>query len=111
MGRYVAKESMSKTLIYGAGLVIVAFVIILLLFLTFENAFSGQATWGTRNGAFTVSGFPAILVNFGILGLVISLVSYILYLFNRRVMFQNTYKYLSLLSGVLVSIGFVLSAT
>jgi len=102
---------MSKILIYGAGIIIIAFVIILLLFLTFENAISGQAVFGTRNGVFTVSGFPAILVNFGILGLVMSLISYIIFLFNRRVVLQKAYKYLGVLSSILVTIGFVLGVT
>lgn len=109
--RYVAKESMSKILIYGAGLIVIAFVVGLLLFLTFENAFSGRAIYGTENGSFFVSGFPAILVNFGILSLISSLISYLVFLYTRRSIYQKAYKRLTLLSGILISIGLLIPTT
>ncbi|BBB29723.1 hypothetical protein [Neptunomonas japonica] len=103
---------MSKIIIYGAGLLVVGFVVFLLLFLTFENAISGQAIYGTRQGdAFFVTGFPATLINFGILGLILSLITYIGYLFKRHVYFLKAYRYLGLFSGVLISIGIVLNVT
>ena len=96
---------MSKLIIYGAGLLVVAFVVGLLLFLTFENASSGQAVYGTRYGSYFVSGPPSILVNLGILGMVVSAMSYIGYLFNRSSLLAHSYKLSATVSGVLIGIG------
>jgi hypothetical protein len=103
---------MSKIIIYGAGLLLVGFVVLLLLFLTFENAISGQAIYGTREGdVFFVTGFPATLVNLGILGVISSFISYMCYLFKRHIYFLKAYRFLGLLSGVLITVGIVLNVT
>ena len=99
---------MSKIIIYGAGLAVVAFVVGLLLFLTFENAASGYATYGSRLGTVTVIGPESILVNFGIVGLVISFLSFLAYLFTRRPLLLKSYKFIGAVSGSLVFIGLVL---
>jgi len=96
---------MSKIIIYGAGLLIVTFVIGLLLFLTFENVSSWQAVYGTRYDTFFVSGPSSVMVNLGILGMAVSAVSYIGYLFNRSSLLARSYKLLAALSGVLIGIG------
>lgn len=82
-----------------------------MLFLTFENAFSYQAIYGTENGSFFVSGFPSILVNLGILALISSLISYLVFLYARRLIYQKVYERLMLLSGIFISIGLVMPAT
>jgi hypothetical protein len=110
MRRYIARESMSKTLIYGAGLIIVFALICTVLFLTFHNILSGNAIIGDENNILIVTGHSAILINFSILGGVISLISYLVFLFSRRIIFQKTYAYLGLFSGILLTIGIVLNA-
>jgi TM2 domain-containing membrane protein YozV len=103
---------MSKTIIYGAGLLIVGFFVFGLLFLTFENAISGRAIYGTRqDDMFFVTGFPATLVNLGILGLISSLISYIGYFFKRQSYFRKAYEYLGYLGGVLIIVGIVFNVT
>jgi hypothetical protein len=96
---------MSKFIIYGAGLVVVAFVVGLLLFLTFDNAASGQAIYGNRLGVFSVSGPASVFVNIGIVSLVLSFVSYIAYLFNRSPLLLKSYKFIGAASGVFIFIG------
>ncbi len=96
---------MSKFIIYGAGLLIVALVVGLLLFLTFENISSEQAVYGTKYGSYYVSGPPSILVNGGILGMLVSLMSYIGYLFNRSSILAQSYKIVGALSSVLIGVG------
>ena len=96
---------MSKIIIYGAGLVVVAFVVGLLLFLTFENASSGQAIFGNRLGVFSVNGPASVFVNVGIVGMVGSLLSFIAYLFTRSSRFLKSYKLIGAASGVFIFIG------
>jgi hypothetical protein len=96
---------MSKILIYGTGLVVVAFVVGLLLFLTFDNAASGQAIFGSCLGAFSVNGPASVLVNIGIIGIVGSLLSFIAYLFSRRPLLLKSYKIICAASGVFIFIG------
>jgi hypothetical protein len=96
---------MSKFIIYGAGLVVVAFVVGLLLFLTFDNAASGQAIYGNRLGIFSVSGPASVLVNIGIVSLVLSFVSYVAYLFSRSPLLLKSYKFIGAASGVFIFIG------
>ncbi|MBO9492378.1 hypothetical protein J7384_18595 [Endozoicomonas sp. G2_1] len=88
-----------------------ALLVVLLLFLTFENAMSGQAIWGTRDGSVVVKGFSAILVNLGILSIVLSFGSYLAYLRNRRELLHKLYNIFGVLSAVLVLVGFLTSAT
>jgi hypothetical protein len=99
---------MSKIIIYGAGLIVVAFVVGLLLFLTFDNATSGQAIYGNRLGSFSVSGPASVLVNIGIVGMVSSLISFIAYLFSRSPVLLKTYKFIGAASGVFIFIGLAL---
>ena len=96
---------MSKIIIYGAGLVVVAFVVGLLLFLTFDNAASGQAIFGSRLGVFSVNGPASVLVNIGIVGMVGSLLSFIAYLFSRSPLLLKSYKFIGAASGVFIFIG------
>lgn len=96
---------MSKIIIYGAGLVFVAFVVGLLLFLTVDNAVSGQAVYGSRFGVFRVSGPASILVNVGIFGLVCSFLSYIVFLFNRSQILLTIYKFIGVASGFVIFLG------
>lgn len=96
---------MSKFIIYGAGLIVVAFVVGLLLFLTFENATLGQAIYGNRLGLFSVSGPASVFVNIGIVGMVGSLLSYVAYLFSRSSVLLKSYKFIGAASGVLIFIG------
>jgi len=96
---------MTRYLIYGAGLLVIAFVVGLLLFLTFENAVTGTAVYGTRSGSFRVSGFASILVNVGIVGLVLSTVSYIIYLAKRSASLLKCYQYIGAVSGVFILLG------
>lgn len=110
-GRYVTRESMRKTIIYGAGLIIVFSLVGFLLFLTLQNVFSGQAILGDENALLTINGYPAVLINLSIFGAVISLMIYLVYLFNRRNIFHKVYSCLGMLSGVLLFLGVVLNAT
>lgn len=100
---------MSKMIIYGAGLLVVAFVVGLLLFLTFDNATSGQAVFGTRLGVFSVSGPASVLVNAGIVGMVSSLVLYISFLFSRKPVLLRAYQVAGIASGLAISIGLLWS--
>ena len=84
---------------------IVAFVVGLLLFLAFDNAASGQATYANRLGVFNVSGPASIFVNVGIVGLVCSFLSFIMYLFNRSPLLLKSYKFIGAASGVFIFIG------
>ena len=102
---------MSKTLIYGAGLIIVVALIVFVLFLTFHNAFSDYAILGDENNTFIVNGYPAIFINLGVFTGVLSLISYLVYLFNRHILFYKLYAYLGLFSSALVTIGLVVNAT
>lgn len=96
---------MSKIIIYGAGLAVVAFVVGLLLFLTFDNAASGQAIYGNRFGVFTVNGAASILINLGIFGLVCSFLSFMAFLFHRSPLLLKSYKFIGAASGVFILIG------
>lgn len=96
---------MSKIIIYGAGLAVVAFVVGLLLFLTFENASSGHAIFGNRQSVLSVRGPASVFVNIGIVGMVGSLVSYIAYLFGRSPFLLKSYKFIGAASGVFIFIG------
>jgi hypothetical protein len=96
---------MSKIIIYGAGLVVVAFVVGLLLFLTFENATSGQAIFGNHLGLFSVKGPASVLVNIGIVSMVGSLLSFIAYLFSRSPLLLKAHKFIGAASGVFIFIG------
>lgn len=98
---------MSKYIIYGAGLLVVAFVIGLLLFLTIDNASHGQAIYGGRLGSFSVTGPASILVNLGIVGMVGSLLAYLAYLLGRNAVLLKSYKILSVASGLIIFIGWV----
>jgi len=98
---------MSKIIIYGAGLLVIVLVAGLLLYLTLDNASSGQAIYGTRNGSYYVSGPASILINVGIVGLIGALGTYISYLFLRKPVLLNSYKLISVVSGVLIIIGLV----
>ena len=102
---------MRKTIIYGVGLIIVFALVGFLLFLTFQNIFSGQAILGDENTLLTINGYPAVLINLSIFGAVISLMIYLVYLFNRRNIFHKVYLCLGVLSGVLLFLGVVLNAT
>ena len=96
---------MSKAIIYGAGLLIVTFILGLLAFLTIDNFTNSQVIYGTRNGSFSVNGLPSILVNVGILGLITSFVSYIFFLFKRSTVFLKSYKIIGTVSGALIGVG------
>ena len=96
---------MIKIVIYSAGLIVIAFVVCLLLFLTFENASSGQAVYRNRFGAFTISGPASILINIGIVGMVGSFLSFVAYLFSRSPALLKSYKVIGAASGVLIIIG------
>jgi hypothetical protein len=96
---------MSKIIIYGSGLIIVAFVVGLLLFLTFDNAASGHAVFGNRSGVFSVSGPASIFVNLGIVGMVGSFLSFVAYLFSRNPTLLKSYKIIGVASGVSIFIG------
>jgi hypothetical protein len=96
---------MSKFIIYGAGLIVVAFVVGLLLFLTYDNATSGQAIFGNRFGSYSISGPASVLVNVGIIGMIGSLLSYITYLFSRSPVLLKSYKLIGTASGVFIFIG------
>lgn len=98
---------MSKYIIYGVGLFIIAFVIGLLLFLTIDNASHGQAIYGGRFGSFSVTGPASILVNLGIIGIVGSLLVYLAYLFSRNAVLLKSYKFLGAASGLIIFIGWV----
>lgn len=98
---------MSKILIYGAGLLVAAFVVVLLLFLTFDNAVNGFAIFGDERGVQRVFGPASFLVNFGIVGLVCSFVSYLAYLFSRKPLLLKSYRFIGIASGVFISIGLV----
>ena len=102
---------MRKTIIYGAGLIIVLALVGFLLFFTFQNALSGQAMFGDENTTLTVNDYSAVLINLAILGAVISLISYLVYLFSRRNFFHKIYAYLGMLSGVFLFLGVVFYAT
>ena len=99
---------MSKIIIYGAGLIIITFLVGLLLFLTFDNAIYGQAIYGDSRGSFIVSGPASILVNIGIVGMVISLLSYIAYLFSRSPVLLKIYKLIGAASSTLIITGLAL---
>lgn len=86
-------------------MVVVAFVVGLLLFLTFENAALGQAIYGNRFGSFSVNGPASICINIGIVGLVFSLIAFILFLFNRSPLLLKSYKFFGAASGVLIFLG------
>ena len=98
---------MSKIIIYGAGLAVVAFVVGLLLFLTFDNAASGQAIYGNRFDTFTISGPASILVNTGIVGLAFSFLAFIAFLLNRSPLLLKSYKLICFVSGIFIFIGLV----
>ena len=93
---------MSKVIIYGAGLLVVCFIVSLLGFLTFDNLLNNRAIYGTRSGEFNVSGFPSILVNLGILGFISSLLLYIAYLFKRNKWVYQCYTVSGFVSCFLV---------
>lgn len=88
---------------------VVAFVVGLLLFLSFDNAAFGQAIYASRFGAFYVSGPASIFINIGIIGLVCSFLSFIMYLFNRSTLFLKGYKFIGAASGVFIFIGIACS--
>lgn len=96
---------MSKIIIYGAGLLVVAFVVGLLLFLTFDNATTGQAVYGNRLESFVVVGQASVLVNIGIVGMVGSLALLIAYLFRRTPVLLKSYYFIGVASSILIFIG------
>ena len=98
---------MSKYIVYGAGLLVVAFVVGLLLFLTIDNATSGQVIFGNRFSSFRVTGSASILINLGILGMVGSLLAFISYLFSRNSVLLRSYKILGATSSLIIFIGWV----
>ncbi len=102
---------MSKLIIYGAGLIVVTFIVGLLIFLTFDNAASGQAIYGNRLGSFTVSGPASVFVNVGILGMVSSFLCYISYLFSRNLVLLKGYKYMGAASVALILLGLACGQT
>lgn len=98
---------MSKIIIYGAGLVVVAFVVGLLLLLTFDNVISGQAVFGTRWGVFAVNGPASVFVNAGIVGAVGSLILYVSFLFSRKSVLYRAYQIASATSVLAIFIGLI----
>ncbi len=99
---------MRKSIIYGSGLIVVAFIVGILLFLTIDNAMSGQAVYGNRSGNSSVSGPASILINVGIICMVGSLLSFIAYLFSRSPVLLKSYKIIGAISGALIFIGLAL---
>jgi len=100
---------MSKIIIYGAGLIVVAFIVGLLVFLTLDNASSGQAVYSNQFGTFHVSGLASFLVNGGIIGMVVSLLSFIAYLFSRNTLLLKSYKIIGAASCIFILIGLACS--
>jgi hypothetical protein len=100
---------MKKIIIYGAGLIVVAFIVGLLLFLTLDNVSSGQAVYSNQFGNFYISGPTSILVNGGIVGMVVSLLSFIGYLFSRNALLLKSYKIIGAASGLFILIGLACS--
>jgi hypothetical protein len=96
---------MSKIIIYGAGLIVVAFVVGLLLFLTFDNVMLDQAIYSNGLGVFAISGPASLVVNIGIVGIAGSLVTFITYLFSRHPVLLKSYKILGVASCMCVFIG------
>ena len=100
--------NMSKrpNFVYLAGMVPVLFVVGLLVFLTFDNLFTGRAVYGDKFGnAYEVQGFAAILVNFGILGLVGWLGSYLAFLKWRSPKLMRFHRAIGVVSGLCVVAG------
>lgn len=98
---------MSRYIVYGAGLLVVALVVGLLVLLTIDNATSGQAIFGNRFSSFRVTGPASILINIGILGMVGSLLTFISYIFSRRRMLLRSYQFLGAASGLIIFIGWI----
>lgn len=97
---------MSKFIIYGAGLLVVLFVVGLLGFLTIDNMLHSQATFANRQGdQFFVTGLSSLLVNLGILCFISSLISYLAFLYKRSVKLLKYNNFLWLVGGILVFIG------
>ncbi|KZY35122.1 hypothetical protein A3754_18720 [Alcanivorax sp. HI0083] len=105
-----AVMNMSKrpNFIYLAGMVPVFFVVGLLVFLTFDNLFTGRAVYGDKFGnAYEVQGVAAILVNFGILGLVGWLGSFLAFLIWRSPRLMRFHRAIGVVSSLCVVGGLV----
>ncbi len=89
------------------------FVVSILGFLTYDNmknGQAGQAIYGVSrgNGAIEASGYPAIIINVGIVILILSALSYFGYIFTKRKKFEALYISFGVLSGLLVISGAIL---
>lgn len=102
---------MIKFIIYSAGILIILCVIGLLLFLTFENVSSNQAIYGTRYGAYFISGSLSIFTNVGIIGIVVSFLLYLTTLISRNKFLGKASYILGIISSILIASSLVLSVT
>jgi len=103
-------KSFTEILTYLYMILAGGFVISILGFLTYDNMRNGQAIYGVSRGndAIEASGYPAILINIGIVVLILSALSYFVYIFTKRKKFEGMYISFGVLSGLLVISGAIL---
>ncbi len=103
-------KSFTEILTYIYIILAGGFVIGTLGFLTYDNMKNGQAIYGVSrgNGAIEASGYPAIIINIGIVVLILSALSFFTYIFTRRKRIGAMYIKFGVLSGLLVISGAIL---
>jgi len=103
-------KSFTEILTYIYIILAGGFVVSTLGFLTYDNMKNGQAIYGVSrgNGAIEANGYPAIIINIGIVVLILSALSYFGYIFTKRKKFEALYISFGVLSGLLVISGAIL---
>ena len=103
-------KSFTEILTYTYIILAGGFIVSALGFLTYDNMMNGQAIYGVSrgNGAIEASGYPAIIINIGIVVLILSALSYFGYIFTKRRRFETLSKSFGVLSGLLVISGAIL---
>ena len=96
---------MIKRIVYGLGLLVIFSVIGLLGFLTLENILNHRAVYAVDNEVFQVSGLRSVFVNLGVLGLISTLIFYVVYLCKRTRRWHQCYKVTGVGSTLLICFG------
>jgi ABC-type uncharacterized transport system permease subunit len=98
---------MTKKLIYGMGLCLGLFVVLLLVYLTFDNAISGRAVFASKYSIASVSGSASIFVNLGIFGVIASFLMFLGFLFRRSVKYLKASQIVAAIGMLFIAVGLI----